>query len=217
MPKGMLGLSLQEAAGPIEDLLEKLCGDEGPECLKAFKRFLRKEDHPWPEAVKVASDLFEFVTTVKQPAIPSFDAEAMFVVTPEEQRKTAKVLIGWVGPKLQGLVKGLVETDVAEATLNVRQLTRLATNRKIFDALGGEGGIEVALAHVWQMLEPQGRGREGILLTNNGWANIIPVRINGVTWAVYCYWRPDYGDWDVEAYPVTYPNEWYAGDRVFSR
>lgn len=36
-------------------------------------------------------------------------------------------------------------------------------------------------------------------------------------WAVNCNWNANYGDWNVEANPVTNPNEWNDGNQVVSR
>lgn len=45
--KDVLGSALAELAGPLKDFAEKLGGEEGPQWLEAFKRFLRKEEF-WP-------------------------------------------------------------------------------------------------------------------------------------------------------------------------
>lgn len=41
-------LALHDVRGPLNDLNEKLCGEEGPLWLAAFNRFLRKEN-PWEQ------------------------------------------------------------------------------------------------------------------------------------------------------------------------
>ncbi|MDP4020863.1 MAG: hypothetical protein Q8P58_02375 [Candidatus Adlerbacteria bacterium] len=44
MSKGMLGLlPLSEVRGPVNDLYEKLAGPNGPQWLRRFKRFLRRQ------------------------------------------------------------------------------------------------------------------------------------------------------------------------------
>ncbi|MBM3206134.1 MAG: hypothetical protein FJZ43_00730 [Candidatus Staskawiczbacteria bacterium] len=44
----MSRLLLCDVRGPVEDLLQKLSGEDGSEWLEATKKFLRKEN-PWPE------------------------------------------------------------------------------------------------------------------------------------------------------------------------
>jgi hypothetical protein len=57
MPKGMLGsLSLRKVQGARNDLEEKLAGEHGKEWLRAFQRFLRKED-PWDGVGDLLIDL----------------------------------------------------------------------------------------------------------------------------------------------------------------
>lgn len=48
MSKGMLGkLPLSAIRGPRDAFEEMLAGEHGPECLEAFKRFIRKHKDPW--------------------------------------------------------------------------------------------------------------------------------------------------------------------------
>ena len=46
MSEGMLGVTLREVRGPLNDLTEKLAGSEGERWLESLKLFLREED-PW--------------------------------------------------------------------------------------------------------------------------------------------------------------------------
>jgi len=46
MSNDMLGVALRDARGPLKDLLEKLSGEDGVNWLRAFNKFLRRED-PW--------------------------------------------------------------------------------------------------------------------------------------------------------------------------
>lgn len=55
-------------------------------------------------------------------------------------------------------------------------------------------------------------------LLTNGYANIFYIRDSkGTLWAVYCFWDSDRRYWYVYAFSVEDPNEWRAGNRVFSR
>lgn len=57
--ENMLGISLQEILGPIQDFLEKLGGRKGRQWLIAFKRFLRKEN-PWADGIMFETDILSF-------------------------------------------------------------------------------------------------------------------------------------------------------------
>jgi hypothetical protein len=46
MENTMLGITLREVRGLLNDLMDKLCGEDGQVWLKALKLFLRKEN-PW--------------------------------------------------------------------------------------------------------------------------------------------------------------------------
>jgi hypothetical protein len=48
MSTNMLGIALCEVRGLLNDLMEKLCGEEGMLWLEALKKFLRKEEC-WPK------------------------------------------------------------------------------------------------------------------------------------------------------------------------
>jgi hypothetical protein len=161
--------------------------------------------------------VLEFVTTVTLPAIPSFDAGAHFVVTPDKARKNAKLVIGWIGSNAQQLVKGLVELEVAEATLRIHTLTKASVDGPIIAELGGEAVVTTTWGQMYEMMRRQGRGQQGNLLTN-GYANIFYIRCSdGAVWATVCNWDSSYGDWNVEANPITNPDRWIDGDQIFSR
>ena len=54
-------------------------------------------------------------------------------------------------------------------------------------------------------------------LLKNGYANIFYIRDKkGTLWTVYAYWHVGRG-WNVDAYPVTNPDEWNAGSQVVSQ
>lgn len=161
--------------------------------------------------------LLGFVTTVALPAISAFDAGAHIVVTPGKERESAELVIGWVGDNATRLVKGKVEPDVAEATLRVHTLKKPSLDGPIIAELGGEEVVATTWGQIREMMRRQGRGQEGILLTN-GCANIFYILDpDGVLWAADCGWGSNYADWDVEARPITYPSRWDGGYQVVSR
>ena len=163
------------------------------------------------------AQVLQFVKSVTLSAIPLFDVGAHFMVTPEKERKHAELVIRWLGDNAQRLVKGSVEPEVAQAFLRIHSLTKASVDGSIIAELGGEEVILTTWGQMREMMRRQSRGQPGDLLTN-GYANVFYIRqANGEVWAVRCYWYPDYGDWDVAAYPVTRPFEWYAGRRVVSR
>lgn len=68
MSKGMLGkLLLSDVQGPRDDLENKLAGDDGPEWLVAFGKFLRREN-PW-ERTEVKPKAKQFWKRVSDAAI----------------------------------------------------------------------------------------------------------------------------------------------------
>jgi len=164
-----------------------------------------------------APTLLKAITTVTLPAIPSFDAGAHFVVTPDKARKKAELVIGWIGDNAKRLVKGFVEPEVAEATLRVHTLTKASVDGPIIAELGGEEVITTTWGQMHKMMWRQGRGQQGTLLTN-GYANIFYIRCSdGAVWAVGCHWLSVCGDWDVGAYPITFPYWWNVGYLIVSR
>ena len=211
MSKDILGIAVRKLVtmpvpvlGIVCDLLEKLADQEW---VEALKKFLRKEN-PWLENVPT---LLKFVGNVSLPTISEFDAEAHFKVTPAGERDTADVVIGWVGKNMDGLAKGKVETDVAEATLRVHRLIEASVNASIIAELGNEVA-ETTLAQIYQLLKAQGHGQQGALLTN-GFANVFYVG----DWAVCCRWISDCDSWVVCARPFVSPDGWGAGRQVVSR
>jgi|GEM_PF-842094 len=56
--------ALREISGPLSDFHIKLAGKHGDVWLRAFKKFLRKED-PWPELARVIRDELKVWKTIK--------------------------------------------------------------------------------------------------------------------------------------------------------
>lgn len=60
MPKNILGIALCEVRGLLNDLMEKLCGEDGKMWLDAFKKFLRKENS-WGFGGPICDGIFKVV------------------------------------------------------------------------------------------------------------------------------------------------------------
>ncbi|MCX6809885.1 MAG: hypothetical protein NTZ65_04030 [Candidatus Berkelbacteria bacterium] len=178
-----LGEALRQIAGPLKDLHEKLSGEEGLVWLEKLKKFLRKEN-PWAEVQKVVVALLKFVKTVELPAVGAFKPEDHFKVTPERERKTAKVVIGYVSDNVKALIKGRLEPEEAQATIRIHELCQASVDDPILAELGEN--VKTGLNRMFQIIEEQGRGQEGDLLVD-GRANIF--YIEGTDWAVLCDWR----------------------------
>lgn len=168
----------------------------------------------------VRPNLLEQIGTSNTTAITTFDVAAHIRVMTEKERKTAEVPIGWMNDDAQRIVKGLVETDVAAATLRRYNLLRNSVDEPIIAELGGGDDITLITtrwAQMYEMMKAQAHGEEGDLLVN-GYANIfyIPDK-DGTVWAAICRWRSSVGYWNVYALPVTFPDTWCAGRQVFSR
>ena len=73
-------LALCDVRGPLNDLTEKLCGEEGSLWLSGFNKFLRKEN-PWEQGVAVAP--FAIATYPKSDPVV---IELVGVVLPEQSR-----------------------------------------------------------------------------------------------------------------------------------
>ncbi len=199
----------EEDLGVVSDLLEKF---SNPEWIKATKRMLRKED-PWPLLERLK-------TTIETPAVEEFRAIDHFRITPDKDRKTAEVVIGYIGDNfrnafLQG--DGKIEENIPAGKLQINKLRRASVDGPIIAELGCEALAETTLAEMFHAMKLQGRGQKGALLTN-GCANIFYVRdTEGNLWAVCCYWDSAYEDWRVGAYSITAPRQWRADSQVFVR
>lgn len=218
MSEDMLSKTLvRELPGLMRDFTKKVLGPGGLEWLQGFKLFLKKQN-PWPviptaqTIAKAVSDLLRFVKEVKLPAIATFLVKDHIKVGEIEGVK-----IGYVSEDFTREFGSKVENEVAEATLKIHQLKKNSVDSPIIAELGGETVVETTIGQMFEMMKKQGRGQRGNLLTN-GYANIFYAQnASGVPWAVSCYCYSVSGDWSVFAIPVTYPNLWYEGRRVFSR
>ena len=193
--------------GPLHRLIQlALRADLGGVDMAAIEQILQQ-----------VPSLLEPVTVVSVPALTAFDVAVHFVVTPQNKRKDAEVLIGWMNDNAQRLVgaRTTPEPEIAETTLRVHTLRKASVDGPILAELGDQA--TTTWAQMYEMMRRQGRGQEGDLLVN-GWANIFYIPdIEGQLWAVSCYWISDDRCWRVYAYPVAGPYAWYADSQVVSR
>ena len=164
-------------------------------------------------AKAIASALLVLVTRVSVAATKeSFFAAEKLVVNTEQD---AKVKISGLWGNFETNFLGKVEPAFGGSELKVHKLLEKALDKPIIEELGGEAKAETTLTEMFSLMKVQGHGQEGPLLTN-GWANIFYIRdVNGVLWAVGCYW---FGlGWFCDAYSVDRPDDWLADNQVVSR
>ncbi len=107
------------------------------------------------------------------------------------------------------------EAPIVEQTLRYYTLRKASHDGSIIDALGGAERSDTTLSRMFSLMEAQGKGEDGVLLTN-GYANIFYVKDRkGVLRTVHVHWFG--GGWRVDADSVMIPVRWDAGHRVFSR
>lgn len=177
--------------------------------LKGFKEVLYGKAKIIP-AEKDA--LLNFVGTVTIPATTvNFVALDKFVINTERE---APVKIYCSGDNFKKRFLNKTEEHIRETILRYYDLNEKSRDIPIINELGGEDVAETTLTPLFTLIERQGNGENGVLLTN-GYANIFYVRDDeGVLWAVGADWHA-YG-WYVDASSIGNPNDWDAGNRVFS-
>jgi hypothetical protein len=167
------------------------------------------------------TDLLEPLTsTIEIPASAEFKAVDHFKVTPNEDRKTAEVVIYYLSDSFRKLFlqgEGKIETNVPAGTLRPHKLRRSSVDGPIISGLGGEAVVETTLAEMFHCMKHQGCGQKGLLLVN-GRANIFYVRdTKGTLQAVHWGWDSVYEYWFVRASSITHPRKWGAGYLVCIR
>lgn len=218
MSKDMLGVCVRKLVrlpadeyGIVYDFLEKL---SDPEWIKAAKEFLRKENS-WGKArqaiKKETEALLELITTVTVPATnEKFVARDRF----KKDTNAATVKISSLGSNFLRWFGDKVEDLIPETVLSCYKLKRSSADCPILGELGGTEEAETTLSVIYALMQKQGHGQDGALLTN-GDSNVFYVRdINGVIRAVYVCWRGR--GWSVSARKVGNPRRWYDGHLVFS-
>ena len=196
-----------EIIGVLYDLVEKLASGDWQEWLTELKKFLRKEKC-W-----VAETILELIGTVTISARNGrFVARDYFI---KDTSKKAKMKISYLGDNLKENFLSKVEEAIAKTTLRYHRLRKDLYDKEILTNLGGKNKAETMLAEMFGLMEMQPNGESGTLLTN-GYANIFYIKdVNGVLWAVSCYWDDD--GWYVNALSVESPSRWRGGNQVFSR
>jgi hypothetical protein len=110
---------------------------------------------------------------------------------------------------------GKIEEPIGEQELRYGNLTKDSVDGPIIQELGGEAKAETTLTELYELLKKQANREDSDLLTN-GYANIFYIRdTSGVLRAVFVLWRV--AGWCVGARSVENPDDWCAGNRVFSR
>jgi hypothetical protein len=142
----------------------------------------------------------------------TFVAKEKFVIS---HKADAKVKIFYLGNNFKSWFLGKVEQPIVGSDLRVHRLVKNSVDTPIITELGGEAKVETTLTEMFSLMEKQGDGQAGDLLTNS-YANIFYIRdVEGVLRAVGCYWSDD--SWRVDALPLDRPSEWSVGSQVFSR
>lgn len=156
--------------------------------------------------------LLDFIGTVEVPAITEmFVARDKFV---RNTGKKARVKISYLGDNFTEQFLGKIEEPFAGGMLRYGTLRKSSVDGPIIAELSGKQKAETMFAEMFTLMERQGNGQSGSLLTN-GYANIFYIRdIKGVLWAVDCYWNDD--GWRVNACSVENPYSWNDGHHVFS-
>jgi len=157
--------------------------------------------------------LFKFIGTVTVLSNPEpFIAKKKFV---NDWRPAAKVKITIYRETFNNYFlsgDGKIEAPIDERALNYADMQSAASTKSIVD--GFEGSIEVTLREVYFLMEIQGNGESGVLLTN-GCQNIFCVlNQEGVLHLVSISWIVD--SWYVIAYEVDNFGT-LSGGRIFYR
>lgn len=204
-----------EMFGTLLDLVKKLAGEKGEETWKNLKHFLRGEFE-----IKLPALIRWLDTTTTSATTERFVAKDKFTKDSKEVK-----FYGFFGSFEEDFLagKGKIETPLREQKLRYGELVKPATDLPkeedgiaIIPELGGEVKAEASLKELHGLLKKQGNGeKEGALLTD-GRANIFYIRnISGVLRAVTADWGG--GGWFINASSVEDPDDWLAGNRVFSR
>ncbi len=138
-----------------------------------------------------------------------------FITSESFTKSNTKVKFGYIDEKIVKIFGKSQDVPAGELAMNT--LLESTHDPEIMVALGPQSKRFIKLGQVYQLIEEQGHGQAGPLLVN-GYANIAYILDeNGAPWAVYAYWYPDCGDWDVNVYSVASLSEWRAGCQVLSQ
>jgi hypothetical protein len=171
----------------------------------------------------VAQQLLQPVGTITLPGVPRFVASEKFIVNSSFLAKTKIVTFG---EQFAQRFLNKIEEPVPDVTLAYSELTYDSDKTKVFapDIAGEIGEREdVCLAHIFSLIEQQGRGGYGLLLSN-GLANFFKATdtcgISAIVTVGWGYSRDAQRGWCVEARNAN-TNIYYSflqpGTRVFAR
>lgn len=208
----MLRKALLKIKGPFKQLFANLCGNDGEIWFEELKKFLRKEPC-WvkktaPAKVspaKVRQDILgeiESTTNIPSSAKP-FAVKENFTVNTEDD---AEVKISYVD--LEEDLLEMIENPLPATTIGYRRLLKDSADKGILRVLGGKKKSATTLREIHYLM------KSGALDKNKYYIFYVFNR-KGKLRAVYVYWG-GYG-WDVSAFSVGNPFEWFAGHVVASR
>ena len=206
LPKDQLTALFE--GGLLSDLLD---ADVGQVDREAFRNLLGLKSLKKPKLA-----LLEPIGTIAIPATTTkFVAKNKFV---RDTSRQAKVKISHQGYNFTSWFlngDGKTEDPISEQALRYAKLCKASTDGPIIAELGGEEKSETTLSEMFALMEKQGNGEDGVLLTNGYW-NIFYIKdANNVLRLVSVRWGG--GGWRVYADSVENPNGWVAGNQVFSR
>ncbi|MEK7552178.1 MAG: hypothetical protein AAB534_02055 [Patescibacteria group bacterium] len=167
------------------------------------------------ERVSVAS-ILSLVGTTKVPTTTiKFVARDKFVVNTQAD---ALVKISDIGSNFTSYFlsgEGEIEDPIMEQSIRCHKLLQASPDGPIIKELGGKAEAETTLFELFSLLEMQGNGEDGVLLTN-GLSDIFYIRDQtGLLRVVDVYWLVI--GWHVCASSVEDSCEWGDGFYVFSR
>jgi hypothetical protein len=158
----------------------------------------------------IARELFILVGVVEiLTTIEEFIAKEKFIVDKSEK---AKVKISSLSGSFQ--MKFLSKREMVKPrNMYYYKLKKWAFSLKVISALGGRSKAESFLYELFSLMEKQGNGEKGVLLTD-GCANVFFIRdISFELRAVECRWRN--GGWHLDDNDINDFIEWYPGHQIF--
>lgn len=180
----------------------------------SFNRVMTQLQAIAEDNVQIISRVIESLGTVLITAARTekFIARDKFVINRD---CNAKVNIYFLNDNFINWFLNKVEGPIGQQLLKCGKLRKPFTNISIVDDLGGEVKAETTLSELFCLMKIQGKGQEGILLTN-GYANIFYIKdISGVLRTVSTCWFD--GGWHLNASFFDSLNEWSEDRQVFSR
>lgn len=197
------GLNRQESLLRILDQRSELAG--------LFVPVLRKLG---AESGLVDSELFEPITKLALPEVTGFRVANHFMPGVH-----AGVRIETLGSKFEEafLRDTTLEVDAPAGGVRVHRLRQRISDDCIVEALGGISKVAISLARFWQLLQPQGSGQSGELLTNGG-SNLAFVLDDSCRYYFVCFnWLAHKSAWQISANLVRHGSRlWSVGGRVFT-